>query len=126
MVSPVPPVTLPEDTPTNSIVSVVTATDEDEGTNAELQFVIISGNTGGAFGMRADGSLRIEAPLDHESVTLYTLVIEVRDRGTPQLIDLVNVVVNVTDVNDNAPEFTEIRLTGAIPEVRTHSSIPSI
>lgn len=47
IVFPLPPVTLPENTPVNGIVTVVTATDGDEGSNADLDFFIISGNTGG-------------------------------------------------------------------------------
>ena len=117
VVSPLPPLTLPEDTPTDSIVAVVTATDEDTGSNAELQFLIATGNTGGVFTMRADGGLRVSAPLDFETVTHYDLVIEARDRGTPVLIDSITVVVDVTDVNDNAPEFTALHLSGNIPEV---------
>ena len=117
VVYPLPPLTLPEDTPTNSIVAVVTATDEDTGLNAELQFVIVTGNTGGVFTMRADGGLRVSAPLDFETVTHYDLVIEAHDRGTPVLLDSIMVVVDVTDVNDNAPEFTALHLSGNIPEV---------
>lgn len=111
------PITISEDTPIDSIVAVVTATDEDEGTNAEIEYVIISGNVGGVFGTRSDGSIRIELPLDHETVPIYSLDIEARDGGDPPMIDSITVIVNVTDVNDNAPQFVEVRLSGPIPEV---------
>ena len=117
VLSPHPPLTLPEDTPTDSIVAVVTATDEDAGSNAALQYVIFSGNTGGVFTMRSDGGLRVFHPLDYETVTHYELVIEARDGGNPRLTDSITVVVNVTDVNDNAPEFIALHLSGNIPEV---------
>ena len=117
VVSPLPPLTLPEDTPTDSIVAVVTATDEDTGSNAELQFVILTGNTGGVFTMRSDGGLRVSSPLDYESVTRYELVIEAHDRGTPPMIGSITVVINVTDVNDNAPQFVNLHLSETIPEV---------
>lgn len=47
VVSPLPPITLPENTPVNGIIAVVKATDADDGSNADLDFFIISGNTGG-------------------------------------------------------------------------------
>ena len=119
ILSPLPLLTIPEDTPTNSIVAIATATDGDEGSNAELEYVIRAGNTGGVFGMRSDGSLIISTSLDHESVTLFNLVIEVRDGGTPQLIDSISVMINVTDVNDNAPQFIELDSPIDIPEVGT-------
>ena len=70
------------------------------------------------FGVRSDGSLRIIAALDYESVTQYDLVIEVHDRGTPPLIDSTTVTVNVTDINDNAPVFTDLPASVQITEVR--------
>ena len=115
------PIIIPEDTPISSIIAVATATDEDEGTNAELQFLIRTGNTGGGFGMRADGSLIVQASLDHEMVSLYTLVIEAWDRGIPQLTDSITVVINVTDVNDNAPEFINLETVVEVEEVRKWS-----
>ena len=47
VVSSVSPITLSENIPVNSIITVVTATDGDEGTNADLEFSIVTGNTGG-------------------------------------------------------------------------------
>ena len=118
VISPVAPLTLLENTLTNSIIAVVTATDEDEGSNADLSFLVVSGNTGGVFSIRADGTLRTVAALDYESVVQYNLVVEVHDGGTPTLIDSTTVTVTITDINDNAPRFTNLPSAIRISEVR--------
>ena len=117
ILSPVPPLTLPEDTPINGIVAVVTATDEDEGTNAELEYFVMSGNEGGVFSVREDGALQTVAALDYETVTHYELIVEVRDRGNPVLIDSTAIIVMVTDINDNAPSFVNLPSAVQISEV---------
>ena len=53
-----------------------------------------------------DGRLVIAAELDYEVVTSYTLSIEAADGGTPSLSGSTVVVVNVSDVNDNSPQFS--------------------
>jgi len=40
----------------------------------------------------------------------------VQDNGSPRLFDMATVVVNVTDVNDNAPVFREQEHYLQIPE----------
>lgn len=40
-------------------------------------------------------------------MTLYNLTIAAVDGGTPQLTGTTSVAVNITDVNDNAPQFNE-------------------
>lgn len=121
IISPLSPLTLPEDTSLNTIVAVVTATDEDEGTNAELEFLVVAGNTGGAFGMGPDGSLRVIAELDYETVTQYELIVEVHDGGFPEQVNSTTVVVTVTDINDNAPVFINLPAMVEISEVRVHT-----
>ena len=118
VISPVAPLTLPENTLANSIIAVVTATDEDEGSNADLSFFIVSGNSGGVFSIRADGTLRTIAALDYESRVQYNLIVEAHDGGTPTLIASTTVIITITDINDNAPSFINLPSTIQISEVR--------
>ena len=53
-------------------------------------------------------------PLDREKTPFFVLTISVSDKGTPPLTSHTNVTINVTDINDNAPQFTEERFIGKI------------
>uniref|UniRef100_A0A2K6KKT1 Protocadherin beta 10 n=1 Tax=Rhinopithecus bieti TaxID=61621 RepID=A0A2K6KKT1_RHIBE len=51
--------------------------------------------------------LMTEGALDRESRTAYNITITVTDLGTPRLKTEHNITVLVSDVNDNAPTFTQ-------------------
>ena len=57
---------------------------------------------------------KITEPLDREKTPYFELTISVADKGTPPLTSHTNVTINVTDINDNAPQFTEERFIGKI------------
>ncbi|KAM5298219.1 protocadherin beta-5-like [Ctenodactylus gundi] len=52
-----------------------------------------------------------ERPLDRETGAEYNITITVSDLGSPRLITQHNVSVQVSDVNDNAPTFTQASYT---------------
>ncbi|XP_019594572.2 protocadherin beta-15 [Rhinolophus sinicus] len=52
-----------------------------------------------------------EGPLDRESRAEYNITITVTDLGTPRLKTQHNITVLVSDVNDNAPAFTQTSYT---------------
>ena len=93
------------------VVGILTATDADEGSNANVtDFTVIQGNLEGAFELNAQsGILRVQPsilpPLDRESIDTYQLTVRVSDSGQPVLSTEVNVTITVTDVNDISPEF---------------------
>ena len=54
------------------------------------------------------GMIYLTGPLKRELQSSYNLTIEARDMGTPMsLATNVTVQITVTDVNDNAPEFSQ-------------------
>uniref|UniRef100_A0A2K5F239 Protocadherin beta 10 n=1 Tax=Aotus nancymaae TaxID=37293 RepID=A0A2K5F239_AOTNA len=55
--------------------------------------------------------LMTEGPLDRESRAEYNIIITVTDLGTPRLKTEHNLTVWVSDVNDNAPAFTQTSYT---------------
>ncbi|XP_037003594.2 LOW QUALITY PROTEIN: protocadherin beta-15-like [Artibeus jamaicensis] len=57
-----------------------------------------------------------EGPLDRESRAEYNITITVTDLGTPRLKTQHNITVLVSDVNDNAPAFTQTSYTLFIRE----------
>ncbi|XP_030866716.3 protocadherin beta-8 [Gorilla gorilla gorilla] len=56
-------------------------------------------------------TLLTETPLDRESRAEYNVSITVTDLGTPRLTTHLNMTVLVSDVNDNAPAFTQTSYT---------------
>ncbi|XP_059554626.1 protocadherin beta-5 [Myotis daubentonii] len=56
-------------------------------------------------------TLVTERPLDRESRAQYNITITVTDMGTPRLKTQHNITLLVSDVNDNAPAFTQTAYT---------------
>lgn len=53
------------------------------------------------------GAITTNKPLDRERVSSYTLIITVSDNGQPRQTDTAKVYVEVTDINDSPPIFTQ-------------------
>ncbi|XP_009068638.1 PREDICTED: protocadherin Fat 3-like, partial [Acanthisitta chloris] len=110
-------VTVPEDTSPGTEVLSVFATSQDIGTNAEIAYLIRSGNEKGKFRINSKtGVISIFEALDFESCKDFYLVVEAKDGGTPALSAVTTVNVNVTDVNDNAPKFSQAVYSAVISE----------
>uniref|UniRef100_A0A671UUC1 Protocadherin Fat 4 n=1 Tax=Sparus aurata TaxID=8175 RepID=A0A671UUC1_SPAAU len=90
-------------------VLMVSAVDLDSGPNGQLEYALIDGNKENSFSInRATGEIRTTRPLDREKVAQYTLKVKATDRGLPPKYTAVRVLINVLDVNDNAPRFSKI------------------
>ncbi|XP_061901630.1 cadherin-related family member 2 isoform X1 [Entelurus aequoreus] len=91
----------------------VEATDADErGTvNSEITYAILPSKYSEYFIMDPDtGELRNQVELDREALDAelngkIELNVTATDKGRPPLSTMVSVIINVGDVNDNAPEF---------------------
>lgn len=55
-------------------------------------------------------------PLDYEVSHEYYITIEATDSGSPPLSDMATVNINLTDVNDNQPAFSQDVYTTVISE----------
>lgn len=62
------------------------------------------------------GAIFVIESLDYESSHEYYLTVEATDGGTPSLSDVVTVNINVTDINDNSPVFSQDTYTAVISE----------
>lgn len=90
-------------------VLIVSAVDLDSGPNGQLEYSIVDGNKENSFSInRATGEIRTTRPLDREKVAQYALKVKATDWGLPQKTMAVKVLINVLDVNDNAPRFSKI------------------
>ncbi|KAM6148482.1 LOW QUALITY PROTEIN: uncharacterized protein O8D03_018950 [Erethizon dorsatum] len=57
-----------------------------------------------------------EGPLDRETTAEYNITITITDLGTPRLKTQHNITVQISDVNDNTPTFTQTSYTLFVPE----------
>ncbi|KAJ8373355.1 hypothetical protein AAFF_G00265990 [Aldrovandia affinis] len=97
-------------------VLVVSAVDRDSGPNGQLEYAIVDGNKENSFSInRGTGEIRSTRPLDREKVAQYALKVKATDRGSQPKSTVVRVLINVLDVNDNAPRFSKI-FSATVPE----------
>ncbi|XP_075020911.1 protocadherin alpha-2-like [Calonectris borealis] len=103
-----------------TLVARLNATDPDEGLSKEFSYSIVSSVPAGnkdLFTIDAKtGEIRLTGALDFEDVRSYEIQIEARDKGWPPLSGHCKVVVEVLDVNDNAPEVWVTSLSVPVPE----------
>ncbi|XP_038151327.1 protocadherin Fat 2 [Cyprinodon tularosa] len=114
---------LPESLAVGSEVLSVSALTRDGGGPDPILYRIISGNEDGLFQLDTQtGLLILMAPLDFEVSREYYLSVE-GSRGKSSLSDITTVIINVTDVNDNAPVFREGVYSTEILEDLTPGSV---
>uniref|UniRef100_A0A8C2L873 Cadherin domain-containing protein n=1 Tax=Cricetulus griseus TaxID=10029 RepID=A0A8C2L873_CRIGR len=107
---------VPENAP-ETIISIFRVGDRDSGENGKvvcsipenLPFILKST-------FKNFYTLVTEIPLDRESRDEYNITITVTDLGTPRLTAQHTITVQVSDVNDNAPAFTQTSYTLFVQE----------
>uniref|UniRef100_A0A8C1N8Q7 Cadherin EGF LAG seven-pass G-type receptor 1b n=1 Tax=Cyprinus carpio TaxID=7962 RepID=A0A8C1N8Q7_CYPCA len=111
-------VQVPENIAVNSQVAMVKATDKDARNNAKVHYSIINGNIKGQFYIHSPtGVIDVISPLDYEMIREYTLRVKAQDGGRPPLINGTGmVVIQVLDVNDNAPMFVSTPFQASVLE----------
>ncbi|XP_071025866.1 protocadherin beta-15-like [Oncorhynchus clarkii lewisi] len=110
-------VSVPENSPIGSLVVTVTATDADQGANGEVTygFGSISDEVNQLFSLNPKtGEINIAGFMDYEKESIYELSIQAKDNSG--LTSFVNIVVDIKDVNDNAPIIFIKTLKNPIPE----------
>ncbi|NXX40552.1 PCDGD protein, partial [Tricholaema leucomelas] len=99
---------IPEDSVLSTVVAVITVRDRDSGDNGA-----VSCNIDEDLPFKLDSSsentykLITVSELDREAVSGYNITITAWDRGSPALSSSAELVLEVSDVNDNAPVFEE-------------------
>ncbi|EPQ16978.1 Protocadherin beta-5 [Myotis brandtii] len=101
----------PENSP-ETVVAVFSVSDPDSGDNGRM---VCSIQDDIPFLLKPTFknfyTLVTERPLDRESRAEYNVTITVTDMGTPRLKTQHNITLLVSDVNDNAPAFTQTSYT---------------
>uniref|UniRef100_A0A3B4Z7P3 Cadherin domain-containing protein n=1 Tax=Stegastes partitus TaxID=144197 RepID=A0A3B4Z7P3_9TELE len=108
---------LPENSPLDTVVVTVSATDADEGINGDVtyEFDHISDENNNLFSLdHKTGEISVTGDIDYEEGSKYEVVVEAKDGYG--LSSEAKVIIDITDVNDNAPVIYLKSLTNPIPE----------
>ncbi|XP_028717674.1 protocadherin beta-18-like [Peromyscus leucopus] len=108
---------IPENCLSEMVVAVFSVRDQDSGDNGRMMCSIQDNLP---FLLKPTFknfyTLVTESPLDRESRAEYNITITVTDMGTPRLTTQHTITVQVSDVNDNAPAFTQTSYTLFVQE----------
>ncbi|XP_051936538.1 protocadherin gamma-A2-like isoform X2 [Hippocampus zosterae] len=108
---------LPENSPPDTIVINVSATDADEGANGDVtyDFGHVSDDNVNAFSIEpTTGVITVTRLIDFEEKSSYEMSVEAKD-GLG-LTSYSKIIIDVTDVNDNAPEINLKSLYNTVSE----------
>ncbi|XP_064018295.1 protocadherin gamma-B5-like [Pogoniulus pusillus] len=99
---------VPEDAPIGTVVALVKVRDRDSGENGQVQCEL-SGDSPLSLVASSGGSYKVvtASTLDREQAAEHRVTLVARDRGSPALSSSAELVLEVSDVNDNAPVFEE-------------------
>ncbi|XP_038555323.1 uncharacterized protein LOC119888695 [Micropterus salmoides] len=109
--------TLPENSPFHTPVITVSASDADEGANGEVtyEFSRISDKSQKLFSLdEKTGEISVSGDIDYEEGSKYEVLVEAKDGYG--LSSEAKVIIDITDVNDNAPVIYLKSLSSPIPE----------
>ncbi|KAM3613456.1 uncharacterized protein V6R79_026430 [Siganus canaliculatus] len=108
---------LPENSPVDTVVVTVSATDADEGVNGDVtyEFGHVTEDVKKLFNIDSkNGKIQVIGTVDYESTTSFEIRVKAKD-GLG-LSSYTKVIISVTDINDNAPVINLKSLINPIPE----------
>ncbi|KAL8194349.1 UNVERIFIED_CONTAM: hypothetical protein K2H54_015943 [Gekko kuhli] len=113
-------VQVPENPVNGTLVTTLSATDLDEGMAKEVAYSfssLVSARVKNVFQIsEITGEIKIIGLLDYEDLNLWEIQVVAEDKGNPPLAGHCKVVVEIIDVNDNAPEVSLKSLSVPVPE----------
>ncbi|XP_051870933.1 protocadherin-like protein [Pristis pectinata] len=103
-----------------SLIITLNASDLDDGSNGEITYSLSNHNSANVRELfRVDsstGEIRLKSHLDYEKNNFFEINIEAIDSGTDAIPQHCDVLLDVIDVNDNAPEVTLTSTSSIVPE----------
>ncbi|XP_051275699.1 protocadherin-19 isoform X6 [Dicentrarchus labrax] len=110
-----------ENSPINTLVIDLNATDPDEGTNGEVVYSFhsyVTEKTRDAFKIDPrTGIITVNGVLDYETAQIYEIDVQAKDLGPNSIPAHCKVTVNVMDTNDNPPVISLLSLNTEMVEV---------
>uniref|UniRef100_UPI003AB00091 protocadherin alpha-8-like n=1 Tax=Centroberyx gerrardi TaxID=166262 RepID=UPI003AB00091 len=111
---------LVENTPIGTTILSLNATDVDEGTNSEVVFSISKNEKDHILEIfnidPHTGAITVQGNIDFERNSAFEIRAQASDKGQPPMSAHCKVLVEVVDLNDNAPEITVTSLVNSVKE----------
>ncbi|KAG8176879.1 hypothetical protein JTE90_007488 [Oedothorax gibbosus] len=98
-------ISVPENAELRVPIYVIHAEDPDSNRNGEVRYLLLDNPNNMFLIGEKSGSIILQHSLDYELRRHYILILSAIDSGSPQLSSNVTLMVEVQDVNDNAPTF---------------------
>ncbi|XP_064833221.1 protocadherin alpha-5-like [Oncorhynchus masou masou] len=109
-----------ENVPIGTPIIKLNATDLDSGVNGEIFFYLIHHGNQKAWDVfqidPATGEITVKEVIDHEENVAFELHVQAKDRSSSPRTTHCKVLVEVIDVNDNAPEISITSMMNAVRE----------
>ncbi|KAH0618101.1 hypothetical protein JD844_017085 [Phrynosoma platyrhinos] len=113
-------VQMAEDVLSGALVIKLNATDLDEGSNKDVTYSFqnrVPLKLKNTFTLNSlNGEIRTKDKLDFEENRQYEIQVQASDKGSNPMTGYCSIVVEVLDVNDNAPEMSLKSLSVPVPE----------
>ncbi|XP_014194020.1 protocadherin alpha-9, partial [Haplochromis burtoni] len=111
---------IPENLSSGSTVITLNATDTDEGSNSEIEYSLRKKGQDHILDLfeinSKTGVISIKGKVDYEENRAFEIHAEASDKGQPPMSAHCKVLVEVLDLNDNAPEITVTSLLNTVKE----------
>ncbi|XP_026212888.1 protocadherin alpha-8-like [Anabas testudineus] len=109
-----------ENVPLGTSVLTVTATDADEGPNGEISYSLSSKDQDHVLEIfqidEQTGLLTVKGKIDFEEDSAFEIRVQASDKGSPPMAAQSKVLIEVVDLNDNAPEISVTSLLNTVKE----------
>ncbi len=97
-----------EDSPPGTVVALISVQDLDSGKNGQVRLTLEQNYP---FTIKPSPrkyyTLITDVPLDREKVSRFNLTLVASDEGSPSLFSKKTIYLDITDINDNAPAFSQ-------------------
>ncbi|XP_044136953.1 protocadherin gamma-B1-like isoform X11 [Bufo gargarizans] len=106
-----------EDSALGTVVALIKVNDRDSGENGEVQ-CLIKEYLPFELIPSANNFYKIvtKSSLDREKLSSYNITIQATDKGSPGMTSRKVILLDISDINDNAPMFEKLGYTAFIPE----------
>jgi len=89
-------------------IGVIVANDPDKGENGTVHYSLVYSNPTNLVILHSNGSIVVNDEIDFEQVERIELFVSAQDGGTPPMSQNETIYIDIENVNDNEPAFSDV------------------